>query len=100
MVATAPGEDPELHWYAQEHGGVMVLEPKVFRRAFLTETNDAEDLLFVAVTNPQLDEQSPLHSHANSKPEYLIRAIPIPQSFLADPSGVRDSAHCVPVCRE
>jgi hypothetical protein len=49
FVATVLGEDPALNWYVQEYGGgVMVLEPKFFGRAFLTQTDDAEDLVFVS----------------------------------------------------
>ena len=41
--------DPALDWYMDEYGGgVMVLEPKHFRRAFLHETQDVGDLRFVA----------------------------------------------------
>jgi hypothetical protein len=39
----------ELDWYVKEFGGgVMVLEPKVFGRAFLTQTENAEDLVLVS----------------------------------------------------
>lgn len=49
FVATTLGEDPELDWYVQEYGGgVMVLQPKRFGRAFLTRTDDDEDLVFVS----------------------------------------------------
>lgn len=49
FVATAVGEDPELDWYVREYGGgVMVLEPRFFGRAFLTRTENAEDLVFVS----------------------------------------------------
>jgi hypothetical protein len=38
----------QFSWYVEEHGGgVMVIEPKCFGRAFLTETHTAEDLVFV-----------------------------------------------------
>ncbi|MGC2465968.1 MAG: hypothetical protein WA517_12295 [Candidatus Acidiferrum sp.] len=41
--------DPALDWYKKEFGGgVMVLEPKHFGRVFLHETQDEEDLTFVA----------------------------------------------------
>ena len=41
--------DPAMDWYVQElGGGVMVVEPKVFGRVFLRETEDAEDLVFLA----------------------------------------------------
>ena len=40
--------DPELDWYVKEFGGgVMVIEPKVFGKVFLHETEDAEDLVLV-----------------------------------------------------
>jgi len=49
FVATVLGEDSELDWYVQEYGGgVMISEPKVFGRAFLTQTYQAEDLVFVS----------------------------------------------------
>jgi len=41
--------DPARDWYVQElGGGVMVIEPKVFGRVFLRETEGAEDLVFLA----------------------------------------------------
>ena len=41
--------DPAMGWYVQElGGGVMVIEPKVFGRVFLRETEVAEDLVLVA----------------------------------------------------
>jgi hypothetical protein len=41
--------DPSMDWYVQERGGgVMVLEPKVFGSVFLHETQDLEDLVFLA----------------------------------------------------
>ena len=49
FVVNALGEGPELDWYVQEYGGgVMVLEPKHFGRAFLTRTENEEDLVFVS----------------------------------------------------
>ena len=49
FVATVLGEDAVLDWYVQEYGGgVMVLEPKFFGRAFLPRTDNAEDLVFVS----------------------------------------------------
>jgi hypothetical protein len=49
FVADALIGDPAMDWYVQEHGGgVMVIEPKCFGRAFLTETHTAEDLVFVS----------------------------------------------------
>jgi hypothetical protein len=48
VVDRVTGE-PALDWYMEEFGGgVMVLEPNRFGRAFLHETQDQEDLLFVA----------------------------------------------------
>ena len=41
--------DPAMDWYVEElGGGVMVIEPKCFGRAFLTETHTDEDLVFVS----------------------------------------------------
>ena len=41
--------DPAMDWYVEElGGGVMVIEPKRFGRAFLTETHTDEDLVFVS----------------------------------------------------
>ena len=41
--------DPAMDWYVEEHGGdVMVIETKYFGQAFLTETQTAEDLVFVS----------------------------------------------------
>ena len=49
LVADPTESDPETDWYVQEYGGgVMVLEPKHFGRAFLPEPQTAEDLKFVA----------------------------------------------------
>ena len=40
---------PETDWFVQEYrGGVMIVEPKHFGRAFLTQTDDAVDLIFVS----------------------------------------------------
>jgi len=37
--------DPAMDWHVKEHGpGVMVLEPKSFQRAFICDTENAEDL--------------------------------------------------------
>jgi hypothetical protein len=50
FVAEAP-EDPETKWYVEDYGGgvmVVELEPTVFRRVFVTETDEAEDLVFVS----------------------------------------------------
>ena len=41
--------DSEIDWHMENGGpGVMVLEPKVFGRAFIHDTEDAEDLQFVS----------------------------------------------------
>jgi len=35
FVAVDP-DDPEMHWYLQEYGGgIMIVEPKFFGRAFI-----------------------------------------------------------------
>jgi hypothetical protein len=49
LVASSPN-DPETDWYFQEYGGgVMVREPKVFGRAFISadQLDTTEDLKFV-----------------------------------------------------
>jgi hypothetical protein len=49
FLADPLANDPETEWYVQEYGGgVMVVEPKVMRRAFLSDTENAEDLIFVS----------------------------------------------------
>ena len=49
FVATAVGTDPALDWYVEEFGGgVMIVEPKTFGRAFISEPDKAEDLVFVS----------------------------------------------------
>lgn len=49
LVADPLVPDPETDWYVQEYeGGVMVVEPKNFGRAFLPEPHAADDLEFVA----------------------------------------------------
>ena len=49
FVADSLMKDPAINWYVQEYGGgVMILEPKFFGRAFLTDTENAEDLEFVS----------------------------------------------------
>ena len=41
--------DPTMDWYMREQGpGVMVLEPKLFRRVFVHNTENAEDLQLVS----------------------------------------------------
>jgi hypothetical protein len=55
-----PGEievvaDPSLHpddWLVTEHGGgVMIVEPKVFGRLFISKPNSYEDLAFISRQN-------------------------------------------------
>jgi hypothetical protein len=49
FVADPLVNDPETKWYVQEEGGgVMVVEPKVFGRAFIPHTEQDEDLIFVS----------------------------------------------------
>jgi len=49
FVADATIGDSARDWYVEEQGGgVMVIEPKCFGRAFLTETHTAENLVFVS----------------------------------------------------
>jgi hypothetical protein len=44
----ADPDDPG-NWYVQEHGGgVMILEPTVFGRLFVSDTANYEDLEFVS----------------------------------------------------
>ena len=44
-----PSSDPEGVWHIESHGGgVMILEPKVFGRVFLQDTENAGDLVLVA----------------------------------------------------
>ena len=48
FVADAAVQDNDSAWYVQEYGGgVMIIEPRS-TRTFLTNTEDAEDLFFVA----------------------------------------------------
>jgi hypothetical protein len=48
VVGKLVGE-PAMDWYMEEYrGGVMVLEPKSFGRAFLHHTEEAEDLVLVS----------------------------------------------------
>jgi len=45
----ANDNDPEISWYVQEYGGgVGVTEPKYFGRAFVSDPNTDEDLVFVS----------------------------------------------------
>jgi hypothetical protein len=47
FVADPLANDPE-RYVQQEGAGVMVVEPKVFGRAFISDTEQAEDLIFVS----------------------------------------------------
>ena len=50
LVASEPG-DPGIDWFIQEYGGgITVVEPKVFGRAFIAaaQIDTTEDLEFVA----------------------------------------------------
>jgi hypothetical protein len=41
--------DPAMDWHMREQGqGVMVLEPKQFGRAYIRDTENAEDLKFIS----------------------------------------------------
>lgn len=40
--------DPAKDWYMEQGPGVMVIEPKHFGRAFIRDTEAAEDLVFVS----------------------------------------------------
>jgi hypothetical protein len=52
LVADPLNRDAETEWYIDEYGGgVMIVEPKVFGRAFLTNTEDAEDLILTSRSN-------------------------------------------------
>jgi hypothetical protein len=49
LVADPLVKDSETDWYVQQYGsGVMVVEHKVVGRAFLSDTGDAEELIFVS----------------------------------------------------
>jgi len=49
FVADPLVNDPETDWYVQQYGGgVMIIEPKCFGRAFLGETDTYEDLVFMS----------------------------------------------------
>jgi hypothetical protein len=49
FVADSLVSDPETDWYVQEFGGgVMIIEPKCFGRAFLSRPEIKEDLVFVS----------------------------------------------------
>ena len=49
FVADPHVPNPETEWYVKEFGGgVMIIEPKHFGRAFLDEPGKYEDLVFVS----------------------------------------------------
>lgn len=49
LVADPSIPDPETDWFVQEYGsGVMILEPKYFGRAFVSDPSTHCDLEFVA----------------------------------------------------
>ena len=51
FIVGALSGDPAMDWYVKEYGpGAMVVEPKA-GRTFLTETEDAEDLVLVSRSN-------------------------------------------------
>lgn len=53
VVDTLVG-DPAEDWYIRELGaGVMVLEPKYFGRAYVRDTENDEDLVFVSRGAPE-----------------------------------------------
>ncbi|HKT25491.1 MAG TPA: hypothetical protein VJR04_12860 [Terriglobales bacterium] len=55
LVAVEPG-DQETGWYVTEYGsGVMIREPKLFGRVFISadQLQDAEDLEFVSRSTNQ-----------------------------------------------
>jgi len=49
FVADPLVKHSETEWYVAEHGGgVMVIEPKRFGRVFLSDVENAEDLILVS----------------------------------------------------
>jgi len=51
FVADPLIKDSETEWYVQEYGGgvmIVELEPKIFGRVFLAETQNDEDLEFLS----------------------------------------------------
>ena len=49
FVANPLVRDPETEWHVKEFGGgVGIIEPKHFGRAFLSEPGTYEDLIFVS----------------------------------------------------
>ncbi len=52
FVADALVDDPAMDWNLRENGpGVMILEPKFFGRAYVRDTETAEDVVFVSRTS-------------------------------------------------
>ena len=48
LVVESPSGDPEKDWHFENNGaGIMLAEPRVFGRVYLTAPHD-EDLVFVA----------------------------------------------------
>lgn len=51
IVDTLTG-DPAMDWYMKEQGpGVMILEPRRSGRAFIKDTENAEDLVLLSRSN-------------------------------------------------
>jgi len=49
FIVTDPLTDPSLDWYLENEGpGVMILESKALGRAYIQQTENAEDLVFVS----------------------------------------------------
>ena len=49
LVVEGLSGDPEADWLFASHGaGIMVVEPTVFGRVYLSTPHDEEDLVFVA----------------------------------------------------
>jgi hypothetical protein len=48
-LAETPTGDPVIDWNLKHNGpGVMILEPKFFGRVYLSDSEAAEDLVFVS----------------------------------------------------
>jgi hypothetical protein len=49
LVADPRVSDAEVAWYINEYGGgVLVIEPKIFGRVFISDVENDEDLIFVS----------------------------------------------------
>jgi|CZKY01.1.fsa_nt_gi hypothetical protein len=58
FVAESSIDDPEITWYVEKFGGgVMILEPTAFGRAFLRDPDVTEDLILVSRADEGLPEQ-------------------------------------------